>query len=126
MANRIPTIQDLHSGYVVVLRNGKAYMVVRIGDNFAKFLISADRTNSIDVQAYDHNLCIKKSVSNTSLDIMEVYGLTLGNNHRAAIRALEVNTQFRPLIWKRPEAVKLTLEEISAKLGYEVQIVANH
>lgn len=123
---KIPHKCDIHTGYVVVLRNGTACMVVRTGENFVKFLISADHKQSVPMNAYNDELRISRSYQDTNLDIMEIYGLANGNNHNSAIRALDVSPRGRTLLWSRPTAVKMTVAEIAAKLGYDIEIVAAH
>lgn len=122
------TREDLKSGYVVKLRNGELRMVVRAG-RFTKVLVSpiggwaylssnwGDDLKRVDLYRHNHH----ESVPSKSQDIMEVYGLVQSTEHYG--EALICSTAYRPLLWTRTPAVKMTLEEICEKLGYEVELV---
>lgn len=125
---RTPTMGDLHSGFVVVLRNGKAGIVVRAGEAFNKYILTDNGHGCIHPGLYTSDLRVKSTAVNggPELDIMEIYGLVSDDRGLDVLKALRISPAGRPLLWKRPEAVKLTVEEIAEKLGYEVQIVASH
>lgn len=111
------TINDIKSGYVVKLRNGKLMMALRAGD-FEKILCG-DKGDWIYMSRYS------SSFNHPVLkhhDIVEVYGLVEEGHYEDAGF---LDTDHRPLLWKRSEPVKMTVEEINKKLGYEVEIVAS-
>lgn len=111
------TVDDIKSGYVVRLRNGDLKVAMRVG-NFRKILIDDDGRFEW-FSGYNHFLTHK---IHKALDIVEVYGL-VGDGWE--YEAILLDTDHRPLLWKRPDPVKMTVEEINKKLGYEVEIVAS-
>ena len=115
------TINDIKSGYIVKLRNGVFMYTLRVNqDKFTK-IITNGRDDWMYLSRYDYDL--KCDGDRRFLDIMEVYGLIEGTNNYARCGFLDNN--HRPLLWKRSEPVKMTVEEINKKLGYEVEIVAS-
>lgn len=112
------TTDDIKSGYVVELRNGELRMCMRVG-NFIKILVDPYGNWSPIISWDDRTFTF---VSDRNYDIMAVYGLTYESH---SSRCLVFDTTIRPLIWKRPEPVKMTVEEINEKLGYDVEIVAS-
>lgn len=124
------TRDDLKSGYVVKLRNGELRMVVRAG-RFTKVLVNqsgdwaylssnwGDNLKRVDL--YKH--CHHERVPAKSQDIVAIYGLVKSTEHYG--EALLCSIDHRPLLWTRTPAVKMTLEEVSEKLGFEVEIISN-
>lgn len=121
-------LDDLKSGYIVKRRSGEIRMVMRAGQ-FTKVLVGADGKWCY-LSDYDTDLCRKhgKCCTDEQLrhakekDIVEVYGLMEGVRNYGDTLAL--STANRSLIWKRREAVKMTVSEISRRLGFEIEIVA--
>ena len=140
MKKNILKKEDLKSGYVVKLRNGELRMVMRAG-NFTKILVnpmtqewdymsawsdalkSNRRTKKLNTQTYGvQGLISFQQVRDESFDIIEVYGLLCSTKEYG--EALTCATEHRKLLWKRSEPKKMTVAEISEKLGFEVEIVA--
>lgn len=137
--NKKFTKDDLHSGYVVEFRNGIRLLVARVNNkNFTKiltgpgvwFYLGSGWDSDLRAVQCPPNLgAMSKRVYKTSLcewDIVKVYGLLSGSD--TALYGYVFNTSdaevMRPLLWERKEAVKMTVAEICAKLGYDVEIVA--
>ena len=113
---KIKSLNDIKSGYVCKLRNGKLYMCMRENqEEFNKVL--ANQETDIAGSCYD-NLDYRFCSSN---DIIEVYGLA----NRFHSDPYEISTYGRPLLYKRPEAKELTVKQISDLLGYEVKVVSS-
>lgn len=114
------TTDDIKSGYVVKLRNGDLTFVLRAG-NFDKILCYDNGLWRL-MSGFDKNTLKRADLNDYGNDIMEVYGLVEYGYFSEAVIA---DTEHRPLLWKRSEPVKMTVEEISKKLGYDVEIVAS-
>lgn len=138
MEKKIFKKEDLKSGYVVKLRNGEHRMVMRAG-NFTKILVNpvtqewtylsnwSDGLENTRLEPYnppffDFPAATHKKVKDKRFDIVEVYGLLHYTNRYG--EALTCCTEHRKLLWKRSEPKKMTVAEISEKLGFEVEIVA--
>lgn len=134
--NKKFTKDDLHSGYVVEFRNGVRMLVTRVG-NFTKILANPGGAWFYLGSGWDRELRAvafpphmgEMPVRNTlkslnEWDIMKVYGLIKSADNSKYTYALSTRVDHRPLLWERREAVKMTVAEISAKLGYDVEIVA--
>lgn len=109
------TKNDLKPGYVIRNRYGDEYMVLPVKDGSLAFV----RSGSWDpVANYNDNLTNR--VGYTGLDVMEVYGFA-----STVLMALDPDPVLsgRPLLWKRSEPKKMTMEEICQALGYDVEIV---
>lgn len=127
MKNEVNTLKDLRSGYLVELRNGRKYLVTRVG-RFTRALV---RPGSIQwhylESTYSDDMTSKKTLPCTpysrvgELDIMKVWGLQ--EDTSLYHKALECEPTGRKLLWSRQEAKKLTVDQISKLLGYEVEIV---
>lgn len=126
------TREDLKSGYVVKLRDGTLRMVARAG-NFTKILVAESGEwsylnsgwgNDLKAQCLYPTSHCENGHSQGKSDIVEVYGLIGGTANYGLCR--NISTECRSLLWQRKEAVKMTIEEISKKLGFDVEIVAGH
>ncbi len=115
------TINDIKSGYVVKLRNGVFMYTLRVNQNKFTKIITNGYDDWMYLSRYDDDL--KCDGNRRFLDIMEVYGLIEGTDNYAHCGF--VDSDHRPLLWKRSEPVRMTVEEINRKLGYEVEIVAS-
>lgn len=111
----IKSIDDIKSGYLVELRNGKLYMCMRHNQNeFNKVFINVNH-EFVSSKVYNSNLCCMLTERN---DIMKVWGL----NDFAGC-CLSFITKNRPLLYKRNEAKEMTLKQIEDILGYSIKIV---
>lgn len=129
------TKKDLRSGYLVEFRNGHRRLVTRAG-MFTQILVNPN-TGAWNYLASNWNDDLTaKTGNNTPMcaaehlavrnwpkeyDIMRVWGLV-----KETARYGEVflaNPNGRELLYQRREAKKLTVNEISKLLGYEVEIV---
>lgn len=109
------TKADLKPGYVVRNRYGDLYMVLPVKNG----QLAIVRSVSWDfVSIYRDDLT--SGAGYTSLDIMEVYGFA-----NTSVMALNLDPELsdRPLLWKRSEPKKMTMEEVCKALGYDVEIV---
>lgn len=118
------SINKLKHGLILKARCGITYVVVS-RDNFIFDFISCSMFSRSKFNAVKYNIYTCDYVKSLSLynedlkyigpgdsellDIMEVYKVTWLGKHK--------------LIWKREELVKLTVDQISKKLGYKVEIV---
>lgn len=129
--------KDLRSGYVVEFRNGVRRIVARVND-FTRILVNPTCGDWNYLSWWGDDLKLRNDLkpgSNESWDItvspgryeiVKVYGLVTGTeNYRGALYISQlISPENRPLLWERKDTVKMTVAEISAKLGYEVEIVA--
>lgn len=116
------TKSDFKPGYVVQFRNKQVRMVLPVGSKETLTLID-EKGNWSYLSYWDDGLNKKKDpVDPRPMDIVAVYGFVQGMvNYDKAGR---LSFEGRPLLWKRTEAKKMTVAEINAALGYEVEIVA--
>lgn len=113
--NKIRSIEDIKSGYVVRLRNGKLYMCMRYDeDKFLKCFVDKDGYWIDAYMAYDKLYNKLKQC----YDIVEVYGLP---NYPSRYR--DISKSQRPLLYM--EKKKMTVHEIEEKLGYKIEIVSD-
>ena len=126
--NAVKSLKDLRSGYMVELRNGQTFLVTRVG-RFTRALVHPGAITWHYLEStYNEDLTCKKMVPTApynkphkSLDIVKVWGLQEAIEYYP--RALDLLADGRKLLWERKEAKKLTVNEISKLLGYEVEIV---
>ena len=117
--------EDIKAGYVIRLRNGDCRTIFPVGKEGT--LIAMDSTG---VWSYlsQWNSDFKYTgrideFDSECYDIISVYGYVHGtHNYHQMFRTVQIDN--RPLLWKRTEAKKMTVAEINAALGYEVEIVA--
>lgn len=123
------TKDDLKSGYVVELRDGSKYMVQRVGKAFTKVLAGGKGGRWIYMSSFSDDLKMVNYHGSTGVfgdersDIMKVYGLV--TNTAFYERMHTTNLNGRPLLWEREQVVKLTVDEISERLGYTVEVVGS-
>ena len=129
-------MRKIHAGYVVEFRNGERGFAMRYdngnaGDNLVFlntdtdcFYGPANHWDSKTLLRTGELLCRKRA----DLDIVAVYGYV----RRAPVRLtplafrrllLSSDTKSREELWRRREAVKMTLAQVCEKLGYDVEIV---
>ena len=123
------TLKDLHSGYVVALRNGSLWLVARAGENFERILVDGKGSWGLLDRDYNNDLTLKDCVvgvldGNESRDIVKVYGLISNPRHWQDASSISSGLGYRPLLWTRREVKKLTVAQVSDLLGYDVEIVA--
>ena len=105
---------NLNTGYIVKLRNNQFMMVMETENNGVILIGENESWN----QLYNYHNNLMHS-ANRDFDIMEVYGFT-----EVGCRALEISDTHRELLWKRKEKREMTVSEIEAILGYEVEIIS--
>lgn len=106
--------QDLKTGMVVELRNGK-YGMVLLGTGNGD-IISGTAWFSID--EFDENLN-----STMDYDVIKIYQPT---SNRDFLYDGEINIDEANLIWERkeePQPKEMTVEKIEKELGYNIKIV---
>lgn len=117
--NKQFTKDDLKVGYVVKTRNDGLYMIMPANDDSLTMIREGRHGEPVNnyLPNLIHNLSSRFDCVQT-LDIVEVYG-------RPAIKyhALDISTEYRPLLWKREEPKEMTLEEVEKALGYPVKII---
>lgn len=127
------TLDDLKTGMIVTMRNGTQYTVIRnmatpyqnadeifVYTNFnqsERLTFNDDGRGWMPFDDYHNNFTHKR---NKRYDIVRV---EIANNP-FGFMDLKYNVHFRTVIWKEPLAVKLTLAEIEARLGYKIEIVS--
>ena len=112
---KIRSIEDIKSGYVVKLRNGKFFLCMRYEqEKFSKLFVSKNGF-PYGVGSYIG----LKSCTDKNDDIVEVYGLS-----RNQYYCLEVSPNYRPLLYKEEKPMKMTISEIEEKLGYKIEVVS--
>lgn len=122
-------LKDLRSGYVVELRNGTRWLVARAGNDFTRILVDNRGSWGYLDRSYNEDLTMKDSVEGVfggvhTKDIVKVWGLV--TTSREWGYAAGTATGYRPVLWERKEAKKLTVDQISELLGYPVEIVGEN
>lgn len=122
-------LKDLRSGYVVQLRNGTKWLVARAGNDFTRILVDNKGSWGYLDRCYNEDLTMKDSVEGViggahTEDIVKVWGLI--TTPREWNFAAGIATDYRPVLWKRKEVKKLTVDQISELLGYQVEIVGEN
>lgn len=119
-------LKDLRSGYVVELRNGTKWLVARAGNDFTRILVDNRGSWGYLDHSYNEDLTRKDSSEGIyggvrTRDIMKVWGLITKPSEWKY--AAGTATNYRPVLWERKDAKKLTVDQISELLGYPVEIV---
>lgn len=127
--NKDIKLKDLRSGYVVELRNGTKWLVARAGNDFTRILVDNRGSWGYLDRSYNEDLTMKDSVEGVfggvhTKDIVKVWGLV--TTSREWGYAAGTATGYRPVLWERKEAKKLTVDQISELLGYPVEIVGEN
>lgn len=114
---KIRSIEDIKSGYVVKLRNGKLLMCMRYEQkNFLKAFVAKSGVPFVDVAKHYDGL---KSIVHKNKDIIEVYGLSSN-----PFTCMDISTDYRPLLYQEEKPMKMTISEIEEKLGYKIEVVS--
>lgn len=119
------TLDDLKTGMIVTLRNGREFTVIR------KMANSWRESNDILVYSTtkgDHGWLLFKDYGkdmrymsgDNSWDIVKVETPV----HPFGFMDVDYRRYERNLIWKEIPAVRLTRAEIEARLGYKIEIVS--
>ena len=104
---------ELKEGMIIECRNGYRYLLRKICGE----LVASSNNKYISLD-YDEELNENKYF-NKDFDVMKIYtskAFTLNNLF---------NDKYLECIWERKEPKKMTLEQISKALGYEVEIIDN-
>ena len=97
--------RDIHSGFVVELRNKQKLLVGRAG-NYTSILVNPLTQEWCYLSAYDNEL---KHNKYRMKDIMRVWGLVKGTSNYWA--ALLPYTEDRELLWERGEGEAVSILE---------------
>lgn len=111
------TKKDLHTGDIVITRNGWKYVVMLNGfDGFKSwdYLCNMKRDSQ---EAFDRYFDNMKHKYTRNWDIMKVYRPGCFN------RPWEYDIDCATPIYIREEVKEMTVEEISKALGYEVKVI---
>ena len=120
--------------FLVKLRNGKFKMVMPVGKEGTLILCGSpsepwfylsswdDEFNAKSSRFYGGEMLITREEYTRGHDIVAVYGYVRGS--LAYSRSGVLSEENRELLWERKIPKKMTVEEISNILGYEVEIVA--
>lgn len=120
---------DIRSGYLVKLRDQSFRMVIRAG-SFTKILIAEDGSWNYLGIGWDSELKVSNTYKNcysegplheSIHDIVAVYGLMHGTDHYN--KALCFSPDHRELLWKRPESVRMTMQQICEHLGVDSLVI---
>ena len=102
---------ELKEGMIIECRNGDRYLLRKFDDD----LIGSNNTKYIYID-YDEDLNENKYCQE-DFDIMKIY-----ESNACVLRNL-FNNDYLDCIWERKEPKKMTLEQISKALGYEVEVI---
>lgn len=112
-------IPELHSGMIVERRDRQFLFVAESYDG--KIFLMGD--NEFDeICYYDNNLI---NTEDEDLDIVAIYKPLKGFEQRTLNGFIDKSKRGIEPIWKRKEAKKMTLAQISEALGYEVEVIDN-
>lgn len=111
--------RDIHSGFVVELRNKKKFLVGRAG-NYTLILVNPLTQEWCYLSAYDNDL---KHNEHRMKDIIRVWGLVKGTSNYWAV--LLPYTEDRELLWEREKDVSILeqLEIAFRELGSALDIM---
>lgn len=116
MENKNFTKADLKVGYVVVCR-GEPYMVMSVASGIMIFVDKID--HHLSLTSFDNYLRDIYPHVGGDYTVTEVYGYS-----EKSATSCHISTIDRPLLYKREEAKKMTVEEIEKELGYKIEIVS--
>lgn len=108
---------ELKEGMIIECRNGYRYLLRNVRGNL---ILSANKGWAVYV--YDNKFIdIGKDAKafNGDYDIMKIY------ESKAYVLEDLFDDKYLECIWKRKEPKKMTLEQISKALGYEVEVIDN-
>jgi hypothetical protein len=121
--------EALHSGYLVELRNGERRILAKVG-NGTRILLNPktgawnylSHWDGMGRVLYNMNLAVCEAyLPFKAGDIVKVWGRITGTMNYGT--AASTSDEGRTMLWERQGAVKLTVAEISKRLGYEVEVV---
>lgn len=114
------TMKDIHSGYVIELRNGHNLLAMRVHQhNFTKIFIYEERVDWFYASYWDENTLKYKGQSAVKdlkdFDIVKVYGLISASSEY--YNANTTNLDGRPLLWQRKKPKNIKTSQIRKLLG---------
>ena len=111
------TKADLKPGYVLNTRWEGYYMVMPKGKGE---LCAVQKDGSWFSIEGEEDLAddLTDPCGFTGYDVMEVYGFS-----KFSSLSIDVTKECRPMLWKRSEPKKMTMEDVCQALGYDVEIV---
>ena len=118
-------VANIRTGYLLVMKNVRTNEVYAVTTQYNdEDELGCCAPNQIDwfpVKSLTPELEHKMFTGAPNSIVMEIYGRTTN------ARMLDNSTAKRQLLWKRePETKQMTIKEIEDKLGYKVEIVAEH
>lgn len=117
-------LKDLKTGMRIILRNKGEYIVLKnvitpYNDGKEDMYINIEG-GWMSSNNYKNDLTERSN--DKEFDIMEVYAQNNGNYLDGAVLKRD-ELRNMDLIWKREEKRKMTVSEICAELGYDIEIV---
>lgn len=122
---------DIKPCFLLELRNGHFREVYSVGKD-GTFIAASAGGDWDYLSAWDDNFNYKKGTfearyprkgGDKDKDVVKVYGWVEGTKNYSRLDT-NYNHDNRPILWQRTEVKKMTVAEINAALGYEVEIVA--
>lgn len=111
------TLNDIHSGYIVRLRNNELLMCMRVNQkNFTKILVNTKR--HLYFSSFNFDSLKAKQHMNAPLDtirefdIVEVYGLVNDVDNYKAQFMFEDSLSHRKLLWKEKKTLTIRKSEL--------------
>lgn len=123
------TLNDIHSGYVVQLRNGELMICIRVNQtNFTKILVN--NKHFMYMSAFDedfkhkgHHYCDDK-YAREDFDIVKVYGLVNAvKDYTSCYCPSEFCLDNRPLLWSSRKKLRIKLKDLCNMLDADVEII---
>lgn len=112
---------DLKTGMIVILRNGGKYRVMKdtaYGDLFVSMDIKDGRSKCIEMYLYT-NRGMTHAGGSKAFDVMKVMSpVRRGLDNSTA----KVIWERKPTEKKAPETVKMTMEQLKQRLGFDFTI----
>lgn len=112
------TLDDLKTGMIVTVRGGDKYLILKNApDHENIYFIGVRKNGWINSVGYDKNL---KYNEDSTFDIVKVEVV----RREMYLTHFEDHPEELKVIWEERPAVKLTVAEIEARLGYKIEIVS--
>lgn len=122
-------LNDIHSGYVVRLRNDELMICIRVNQGcFTKIL--ANEKHFFYLSAFDEdfkhkgrNYCGDKK-ANDDFDIVKVYGLVNATkDYGYSFCPSQISLENRRLLWSNRKKLRIKLKDLCDMLDADVEIV---
>ena len=117
--------QDLRTGMKVVLNDDEEYIVL-LGARHSYLEKYKDIIVEVDGDTWDALISYNENLENihddtSDFDIKKIYI----PNHPTNILKSDILKKYSgwQLIWERKSKIKMTLEEIEEKLGFEIELI---